>query len=137
MVTKKQLMPIAVGVAIALIAVIVISGVLALTVFSSSIHAPAGQPTPTLDFIVTATVNGVAQADPTNIQLPAGYIGAVDTIVYTITSNANQAITVTASQGTPLSVSLPTSGSTGQITVAVTLTDVVQTVNVSFSASHP
>ena len=102
--------------AVALIASVGIAA--AVTAFSvpSTSQYPPGLPTPTPSpsptpsptpipltdtFTVSATLNGVAVADPTTITIPAGaYIGTQYTTVYTFKSTANQPITITATAPT-------------------------------------
>jgi len=134
-VTQKAII---IGVVVFIVACLVIGGVVAIVVSTSKVNAPAGT-AKTDSFTFTATLNGVVVADPANINLPAGFIGDSSTVVYTITSTANQAITVNAvtTAGTldKSSISLPANGNTGTISLTVALTGIAQVITVSFTSS--
>jgi len=114
---------------------------------TSTISAPAGE---TDTFTVTATLNDVAVASYQTITLPAGLVGSTDTIVYTITTTANQPITITATYaltGGPTAVwsgtsttsdatpSLAVGAAPVSLTLTVTLGTTSGTVTVYFVAT--
>jgi hypothetical protein len=127
-----------IGVAIALVAFALIGIGTAAYLSTSKVNVPAGT-VKSDTYTYSATLNGVAVNDPANINVAAGFVGDVSTVVYTVTSTANQAITVNAvaSAGTldKPSLSLPSSGNMGTFTLTVALTASAQIINVSFSST--
>jgi hypothetical protein len=115
--------------------------------------SPSPTPTPTNSFTVTATLNGVAVADPQNIVIPEGAeIGTLYTEVFKITSTANQPISVAVScpegvtgnavivwdsttVANAYSVSLPSNGATATMTMYVTLGSVGGNIPLVFTAT--
>jgi hypothetical protein len=114
---------------------VLITGVIASVAVPSTVHVPAGT-TKTDSFTVTATLNG-SPVDPTNINVPSGFVGDTDTIIYTVTSTANQPILINANtnSGTldKTSATLASNGAATTFTLTVTLTASPQTVTVNFS----
>jgi hypothetical protein len=146
-----------------------VAAISAFSVASNSTY-PAGAPTPTPvptatptpsptpapltnTFTVSATLNGVAVADPKNIVVPTGaYIGTVYNTVYTITSTANQPITVqvtaptgvtgnmniswdTTTTSNAYSVFLNANGASATMTMTVTLGSIGGDIPLVFTAA--
>lgn len=102
---------------------------------------PIAQPTDT--FTVTATMNGTVQSTPLNINLAGPiYQGDSYVIVYSITSTANQPLTVSetnsitgaTSSWDKTSVTLAANGNTATMTLTVSPTSAGQIVT-SFAAN--
>jgi hypothetical protein len=133
--TQKTIL---IGIVISLIVSVLIGITTAAYLSTSKVNVPAGT-VKSDTYTYTATLNGVTVNDPANINVAAGFVGDVSTVVYTVTSTANQPITVNAvaSAGnlTPPSLSLPSTGNTGTFTLTVALTAVAQIVNVNFSST--
>lgn len=113
-------------------------------VWGGTVTIPNPLANPTSTFTVSATVNGVTQANPNAISLPQGHIGDTYTVVYKITTSANQAITVTGTASpisgiteswSPTSVHLDVDDAPATITLTLANIQVGGTINVSFSAA--
>lgn len=120
------------------------SYVIASYVWGGTISVPTPLANPTSTFTVSATVNGVPQVNPATISLPQGHIGDTYTVIYKITTSANQPITVSGTASpisgiteswSPTSVHLDVDDSPATMTLTLANIQVGGTINVSFSAT--
>ena len=128
-----------IGFTILTVVMLFASAAVASYISTSKVNIPVGT-AKTDSFTYTATLNGTVVADPANINIPVSFVGDTDIIVYTVTSTANQPITVNAivpTGGTldKSSVTLASNGATGTFTLTVTVAASAQTVNVNFSSN--
>ncbi len=133
----------AIGLLIASVIAVSLGAAFASFVLSGTVSWPNPLPQPTDTFTVTATMNGTVQSTPLNINLAGPiYQGDSYVIVYSITSTANQPLTVSETNSITgataswdkTSVTLAANGNTATMTLTVSPTSAGQIVT-SFAAN--
>lgn len=141
MISKKKLL-LATTIILAIIAVSSIAAATYVWTGTVAISTPTARSD---TFTVSAMLNGTAVANPNAINLPTPlYTGDIYVINYTITSTANQPITVNesgAATGNSIwswdktSLALAASGSSGLMDLTITIGTTTGTINVQFTAT--